>query len=105
MSFHNLQLHAAVLLASFLGGIVRNRTGLAVTDVAEPVRIDAVGNEILHHGLCPGLGKTLVVILVSNAVGMTLNRYVQFRIVNEPCGHLVKLCNDLVRESELVKCE
>ena len=36
---------------------------------------------------------------------MTLNRYVQFRIVNEPCGHLVKLCNDLVRESELVKCE
>ena len=102
---YNLELDAAVQPAALLGCIVSNRHGLAMADITEPLSLDTVSNEVLHHGLCPGLGETLVVLVASNAVSMSFHCHIEVRIVNEPCGHLVKFGHNLVGKVELVKLE
>ena len=99
------EVHAAVLLTAFLGGVVGDRHGHTETLGRESIFSDTLFHEECLHVIGTLLGKLHVVFFGTGVVGVTFNGYVELLVHGKNTGHLGKARLEVCLEVCLVDGE
>src|SRR5690606_15908729 len=105
LSFH-FSFNATVDLATFLGAVVSNRTGLAVTDGVDALAFHAVlVDQHVANSFGTTLGQTLVVLVGTDGVGVTFNSGAGLRVLLHEVGQVLDVAVAFFTYAGLVEVE
>src|SRR5690606_22490490 len=94
-----------VALTAFAGGVVGDRSRFTVTTRVQATGVDAVADQIVEHRLGATLGQALVVLVATDAVGVTGHFHADVRILAQDLGGLVQGLPRLWTQGRLVEVE
>src|SRR5690606_7975327 len=105
LSFH-FGFDATVDLTTFLGRIVRNRAGLAVTYRVNTSTLYAIlVNQNLTNRFCTTLGQTLVVLVGTHRVSVTFNSRAGLRILLHEVSKVLDVAITFFANARLIEVE
>ena len=79
-------MRAAILAPARLVLLVANRPLLAVADDGDAVRLDALGDEVIHRRLCATLAERQVVLVGAALIAVSFDKYEVLGVRLQPGG-------------------